>query len=453
MKKIKVYQYPKYNKNIIYDLKQDINNHIEIDYNYLIKEEFNRLYMSEDIYRLQDSTLSFQKLLDITKSKRGIEGYKYKYSDKPNGDKWEPFFTGQVYRYFAISEVNKWVELLGNEKSDYLDYFKGEKILIRRIISRKNRLQSMITNDDLLIGKDLYSFKITDKSFNIKYLLGVLNSTLISYLYYMRSTVAQKDDFRQTTLEEIRQLPIVKADEEVQQKIVKIVDRLINFKKEIYQLNFKEDIENYYTKQISNKIELSKLIRWDQLIIGREKIIIDKIKRYGIIYNIEIKDDGNWCVFIINGKQITDQSKEIELTSNELFSVLDLDVHVKEFIIHHLKKIKNIDTKKKTMLDFVLDIKIPEFDSSRPQNLIEIKKIMNIYNQTFSLFNNKLSEMHNAEAEIDAIIFKLYGVSPSSIGLILDSLGRDATTNISLNPEINLDEEYNSLILKYLNEN
>ena len=41
------------------------------------------------------------------------------------------------------------------------------------------------------------------------YLLGILNSELISYIYIGKSAIALKDDFRQTTLEELRELPII----------------------------------------------------------------------------------------------------------------------------------------------------------------------------------------------------------------------------------------------------
>jgi len=43
---------------------------------------------------------------------------------------------------------------------------------------------------------------------NVFFVLGILNSRLISYLYVNTSSIATKDDFRQTTLAELRRLPI-----------------------------------------------------------------------------------------------------------------------------------------------------------------------------------------------------------------------------------------------------
>ena len=56
--------------------------------------------------------------------------------------------------------------------------------------------------------KDLYSFIVTNKEYAPHYLLGVLNSALISFFYLAQDTIATKDDFRQVTLGGIRQLPI-----------------------------------------------------------------------------------------------------------------------------------------------------------------------------------------------------------------------------------------------------
>ena len=65
-----------------------------------------------------------------------------------------------------------------------------------------------LCNERLAFKKDLNPFLITDKRYEPEYLLGILNSRLISYLYVNTSAIATKDDFRQTTLAELRQLPI-----------------------------------------------------------------------------------------------------------------------------------------------------------------------------------------------------------------------------------------------------
>lgn len=56
--------------------------------------------------------------------------------------------------------------------------------------------------------KDIYNFLITDENYNLLYLVAIINSRLVSYLYLSQDTIATKDDFRQVTLTGIRNLPI-----------------------------------------------------------------------------------------------------------------------------------------------------------------------------------------------------------------------------------------------------
>ena len=62
--------------------------------------------------------------------------------------------------------------------------------------------------EPFVVKKDLNPFILTVPEYNLQYLLANLNSTLHSYLYTEASTVAGKDDFRQTTLAALQTLPI-----------------------------------------------------------------------------------------------------------------------------------------------------------------------------------------------------------------------------------------------------
>ena len=55
-------------------------------------------------------------------------------------------------------------------------------------------------------------------------------SKLISYLYINLSSIATKDDFRQTTLSELRDLFIPKIDNIKQQVFIELADKILNQK-------------------------------------------------------------------------------------------------------------------------------------------------------------------------------------------------------------------------------
>jgi serine phosphatase RsbU (regulator of sigma subunit) len=104
--------------------------------------------------------------------------------------------------------------------------------------------------------KDLNPFILIDKNVDPKYLLGIINSKLFSYLYLNNSAIATKDDFRQTTLSELRKMPIkiVKTPNECEymKQIISNVEALL-------ELNDKLKFTNLESKkqQLLIKIEYS----------------------------------------------------------------------------------------------------------------------------------------------------------------------------------------------------
>jgi hypothetical protein len=163
---------------------------------------------------------------EISKSTIGILASKYSISDSKELG-YLRYFIGNVYRYKIVSLGYKWVDMSAH-KDDYLDHYKGKRILIRRIINRQDRIMAMITNEDFVNKKDLYSFKITDDRFVPEYILALINSKLFSFIYVNSSSISTKDDFRQTTLSELRRLPVALADLKTQMHITDIVREIIN---------------------------------------------------------------------------------------------------------------------------------------------------------------------------------------------------------------------------------
>jgi len=83
----------------------------------------------------------------------------------------------------------------------------------------------------MVFKKDINPFICVDKRFSTKFLLGILASKLISFIYIKMSSIALKDDFRQTTLGELRKLPIPRVNTTKQKVVIDIVDQILDFKK------------------------------------------------------------------------------------------------------------------------------------------------------------------------------------------------------------------------------
>ncbi|MYH41937.1 MAG: hypothetical protein F4150_09395 [Chloroflexi bacterium] len=143
---------------------------------------------------------------EITRSKSGIEAYKYSIMEHelPGAS---PFFLGQLQRYDIAPAAEQRFVVVGAVAAAY---HTGPRILTRRIVNRSNRLMSALATDAYVVKKDLYSIQPeVDHRQRILALLAILNSSLMSFLYISRSASATKDDFRQVTLSGLRELPII----------------------------------------------------------------------------------------------------------------------------------------------------------------------------------------------------------------------------------------------------
>ncbi len=180
---------------------------------------------------------NFIELGQITKSTQGLSGSNFPEGTSDKEENTFPFLVkGNVYNYLLVKE-NIYSTDLTAKKNLICFYQEEPKVLIRRIINRQDRLSVTYCNEKFVFKKDINPFIPTDKKFDAKFLTAILASRFISYLYLNSSTIATKDDFRQTTLTELRKLPIPKAREKEQSKISNLVDRVLEAKKQNPQAN------------------------------------------------------------------------------------------------------------------------------------------------------------------------------------------------------------------------
>ncbi|MFZ3063481.1 MAG: N-6 DNA methylase, partial [Actinomycetota bacterium] len=176
----------------------------------------------------------FAPLGSFTISTQGLAENRYKQSERPAGDDWYPFLNkGQVQRYSFEVERVVYVDL-GDKPSLKHFYDDKPKLLVRRIVNRRDRLMATYTERKLVLKKDINPFIITHPEWNSLFVLGVLNSRLVSYLYVNTSSIATKDDFRQTTLAELRRVPIPRltAGETLHDHMVSLVEAMLSLHKQ-----------------------------------------------------------------------------------------------------------------------------------------------------------------------------------------------------------------------------
>lgn len=173
----------------------------------------------------------FVQFGSITKSTQGLSGSNFPLTNKEESEFIFPFLAkGNVYNYCLVKNSVYNTDL--SDKRNLIQFYLAEpKILIRRIINRQDRLSVTYCDEKLVFKKDINPFIPIDDKFDCFFLTGIIASKLISFIYLNSSSIATKDDFRQTTLTELRKLPVPNVTPTEQEEISSIVRKVIDFKK------------------------------------------------------------------------------------------------------------------------------------------------------------------------------------------------------------------------------
>ncbi len=181
----------------------------------------------------------FVLLGQITVSTQGLAANRFKRTTNRVADTDYSFGEqSQVLRYeFSHGEVT-WT-CMGEFASLKRFYEAEPKVLIRRVINRQDRLVATQFSERMVFKKDINPFVVSDPQTDVRYLLGILNSRLVSWLYVGTSAIATKDDFRQTTLAELRNLPIrvlditIPAQKAQHDRMVQLVEQMLKTKAQV----------------------------------------------------------------------------------------------------------------------------------------------------------------------------------------------------------------------------
>jgi len=185
------------------------------------------------IKRIANVGKPFGEVADI---QRGVTPFNL--TDKPTHAHSVRAFSGTVRRYTFDLGPRKFIKFddsLAEPKPER--YFKGPRLLLRELISRQFRLQSVKVTGDFVTNKSMQSILPVQGSPHLNYLLGVLNSRLLSWYFLHRSNIAQRDDFPKIVLKETRSLPIRPinfsdpADKARHDKMVALVERMLELNK------------------------------------------------------------------------------------------------------------------------------------------------------------------------------------------------------------------------------
>jgi hypothetical protein len=162
--------------------------------------------------RIAAQPLTFGQFVSV---KRGIETY------SPTLDRDAVTcaalaFTGTLQRYDLRHGAASYIAYTRDiEESKPREYFSGERILLRQVLSRKLRLQAVHAAETFLTNQSVQSL-IPDAEapfpLSLWCLLALLNSRLMSWYFVQFNSAARRDDFPKIIIKQTRQLPLPSLD-------------------------------------------------------------------------------------------------------------------------------------------------------------------------------------------------------------------------------------------------
>ncbi|MEK0336753.1 MAG: TaqI-like C-terminal specificity domain-containing protein, partial [Nitrosopumilus sp.] len=141
-----------------------------------------------------------------------------------------PFLLGNCmsrynYQYDKYAEYDK-LNIIGGTRN-LRKHLSTPRLLIRRTGST---LCATYSDKQELIESTIYILR--SENLNLKFLLGLLNSKLLSF-YLSKRLITNTQGFPQVLMGQLMQLPVVTTSEKHQNQIIKLVDNLLKLNKEL----------------------------------------------------------------------------------------------------------------------------------------------------------------------------------------------------------------------------
>ncbi len=271
------------------------------------------------------------------------------------------------------------------------------KIVAQRIVAHiRDHIKITATIDNVSSLSLNTVLKIYPKDIeDIYYILGILNSELISYYLYkfVYNNAIRSMDFYPGYASKT---PIFKANESQKKEITKLVKDLIDLNEDL--LSYNETIQVIFKKYSGiKKTKLRDIIRnnFYRLLLKKDK----KIK----VREIYVETDDDLLLVKINGKEFLKLQIKDGIKRKYLFYFIDS------------LEIDSLNLQEKNIFQAFKELKIDDFDDLKAITTIvgELDKHL-----TKELLKSRIAKVEN---KLNDKIFKLYGLSEEEIKYIKDS--------------------------------
>ena len=263
--------------------KLQLNHHTKIksiDRNFKsISERLNAIKNCEWIYnekieiddKVEDIEISFQKSFFLTGDKTVSDYFILKFGAKlyeigkgfPAQKK--EFSKAGIYEattkrdksYLKLLKARHVKRYLNDWKTDWVKYgenlaaprtidiFKGNRILVQRIVARKN-LDATFTNEEFICNTDVITLKPKDTELDCRFVLAILNSSICSRYIRARNINLDRAAFPKINTNTLETFPLPdlqKVNKILHDEVVKLVETMLQLQQQKQTITLPEQVQ------------------------------------------------------------------------------------------------------------------------------------------------------------------------------------------------------------------
>ena len=274
-------------------------------------------------------------------------------------------------------------------------------------------------------------FVTPKKEINLKYLLGILNSQLLNYLYRMLFDITHmRGGYIKFRTNYLGQMPIHLIDfsnlseKSVHDNLVTLVDRMLSLNEQL--MEFPADYWHYVNLQPHNMIALRGFI--DALPANDKEVLKDHFGKP--VSTIEVKkfeafnvvEDGEWLIFNVGYKYKGSKGKIMSAANVNALRIKIQDNNVRKFILYNLKDTTPGKLGKGNTLKQIQKLKIPNFVTNEIENTKIIQEFMTPFLEQVAKREQIEDEIKETDKTIDQMVYELYGLTEKEIVIVEESM-------------------------------
>ena len=298
------------------------------------KKIFKNSIALDEIVEIKAGLQAYEKGKGIPKqTEEDVKNRPYDYTYKFDEETYKYLEGNNVVRYSInwSGQYLKYGENLAAPRS--VELFNGKKIIIREITGAfpKNIISTYTEEFYLYNRSNIGIIEKENKKIDLKYILVVLNSTLISY-YFMKNTAKSvRKLFPKIILNDLRKFPFKEISLKEKQPFIEKANKILTLNKELQEIlqKFQRMIMREFSlEKISTKLQNWYLLNFAEFIKELSKI---KVK-------LNLSQKADWEDYFIAEKskaetlnnEITKTDKEIDRMVYELYGLNEEEIRIVE---------------------------------------------------------------------------------------------------------------------------